>query len=55
MDKNNFKDGRLSLYTAVAPQVFDKEAADNIKDTGADITDALNAFNSGNFFVMLLL
>ena len=55
MDKNNFKDGEMSFYAPLAPIVSDKKTADEIKSNGANISKALDAFNTGNFFIMLLL
>jgi len=55
LSKDSFKDGVPELGGAVPPIITDVETATLITENSEDASDALDAFNSGNFFLMLIL
>jgi len=55
MSKDSFKDGLPELGGAVPPIITDKETAIAVTENAENATEALDAFNSGNFFLMLIL
>ena len=55
LSKDSFKDGIPELGGAIPPIITDKETATSVTENSEDASEALDAFNSGNFFLMLIL
>jgi hypothetical protein len=55
LGKESFKDGVPELGGAVPPIITDKETATSVEETSEKAEEVLEAFNSGNFFIMLVL
>ena len=55
MSKASFKGGIPELGGAVPPIITDKETAASIEENSEKASKYLDMFNSGNFFIMLLL
>jgi len=55
MSKDSFKDGIPELGGAVPPIITDIITANSITENAENASGALDAFNSGNFFLMLIL
>jgi len=55
LSKNSFEGSDPNIDGALPPIIADKAEADSIKDNSAQATQVLDMFNSGNFFLMLVL
>jgi len=55
LSKNSFKGGDPKIDGALPPVIADKKEAESIKDNANTGTKVLDALNSGNFFLMLVL
>jgi hypothetical protein len=52
---SSFKDGIPDMVDAVPPIISNKEQAEAIADNAEQASDILEIFNSGNFFLMVIL
>jgi hypothetical protein len=52
---SSFKNGNANIREAVPPIIFNKAQADSIKNNAQNASDMLAVFQSGNFFMMLIL